>query len=1168
MRMGVTDPGELSSLSDVGVVSISLTSSATQTPVSGGTITRIGGVTMSDGSVHKAESVWLTTDQTDTRFIVPEGFQMSPEAAYLPNVRGYGSVPDLNVAMSMDPTLMQMVKDLVVGAGDFAGLDSVLGSRISSTINGVASSYALSDFDHMLMRWAGTDGESGNQAIKDTLIKITGLTPNARSDYIGAFHIVTEEIAARFYSDVATKEPIRLLDEAATMAVDHPPADGVEYTPAERAALDGMGLSSLIGQAHDLLENDHLPAFSSLGYDIVSDRFTPDIDALARDLSPDLSVDPSNPWGMYSTWMSQNSSLLGVVGNGSVDSRALYAEWTGNVAVVGEQGQHVGLVGTGGNDVIDTDQGGLVFGDDGSISFTVPPVQVVRPGAGDDVITTSTSADVTVVLKPGDGNDVVDPGWGSFESSSNHIVFQGAVSAENARFEQIGVDLVIHYTSADSVTLKHYFDGAYPTVSSISFPDASNVDQGFIKDQILYFQATQGNDAITGYSSGSHILGLGGDDVLTGLGGDDIISGGNGDDLVHAGAGNDVIGYSAGDGNDTVWGETGDDTLRMGDDIVPSDVSVSGLTDMGSGIVTGVVLHVADGSIALPGQFDDGGVDHVLFADGTDWASADLLAMAMSADPSLNAGVIMGTMQADTLRGTTGDDILLGYDGNDDISSGPGGDDIIFAGAGDDKIAVFSRHATVFGGAGNDDIEVIPIPVGTYGLISDGEKHDVTIYAGSGDDSVWSGVVGGVVADLGDGNDLFNGNSHYEVVDGGNGDDDIRTLGGHDLVSGGAGNDTVEFDGEDKVDVDLSAGTVRYGSDDPVALLGFENVSGSSHNDHIVGDDGNNQIWGGYAEDGDDVLVGGAGDDFLSGNGGTNTLSGGDGFDSIMGEGILSWPGSHAWSNIIDGGSDYDTVYFYGSQSDYAVNTINGTLSVDYVGSAPETVHDTISGVEGLFFYGDYSYVSLASPIVVDLNGDGVKLVDPKDSKTSFDFDGDGKTDHTGWISPEDGILVKDINGNGKVDGYGEISFSDAPGARSDLDGLRSYDDNHDGVISSQDDIFATLSIWQDKNSNGSSDPGEMIPLSSLGISSISLSAQNVNQSWSMGQNVVVAHGSMTGSNISYGFDDVLFSYKGSADPDMEATAVSQLMGKMGHQDVDMLHDHHVAMISNGSMMM
>src|SRR5690606_34363357 len=56
------------------------------------------------------------------------------------------------------------------------------------------------------------------------------------------------------------------------------------------------------------------------------------------------------------------------------------------------------------------------------------------------------------------------------------------------------------------------------------------------------------------------------------------------------------------------------------------------------------------------------------------------------------------------------------------------------------------------------------------------------------------------------------------------------------------------------------------------------------------------------------------------------------------------------------------------------------------------------------------------SPLVIDLDGNGIHTVAQSESNAHFDFnDGNGPR-HTAWFAPGDGILVHDINGNGTVD--------------------------------------------------------------------------------------------------------------------------------------------------------
>lgn len=132
-------------------------------------------------------------------------------------------------------------------------------------------------------------------------------------------------------------------------------------------------------------------------------------------------------------------------------------------------------------------------------------------------------------------------------------------------------------------------------------------------------------------------------------------------------------------------------------------------------------------------------------------------------------------------------------------------------------------------------------------------------------------------------------------------------------------------------------------------------------------------------------------------------------------------------------------------------------------------------------------------PIVLDLNGDGVELLDTKDSDARLDIDNDGFKEKISWVSPEDGILILDHNGSGSVDDISEFSFARfGPEGSTDLGGLQAFDSNQDNVFDSQDDAFTNSFIWQDKNSNAVQDEGELYELNDFNISGISLVGNEV----------------------------------------------------------------------------
>jgi hypothetical protein len=139
------------------------------------------------------------------------------------------------------------------------------------------------------------------------------------------------------------------------------------------------------------------------------------------------------------------------------------------------------------------------------------------------------------------------------------------------------------------------------------------------------------------------------------------------------------------------------------------------------------------------------------------------------------------------------------------------------------------------------------------------------------------------------------------------------------------------------------------------------------------------------------------------------------------------------------------------------------------------------------------SHLAWGSPIILDLNGDGVKTLSIS-SGVKFDLFADGAAINTGWVSSGDGLLVLDRNSDGSINDGSELfgtatSLNNGQRASDGYAALRELDSNNDGVISSEDAAFADLRIWVDGNSDGVSGGGEMHTLDSLGISSINAQA-------------------------------------------------------------------------------
>ena len=133
-----------------------------------------------------------------------------------------------------------------------------------------------------------------------------------------------------------------------------------------------------------------------------------------------------------------------------------------------------------------------------------------------------------------------------------------------------------------------------------------------------------------------------------------------------------------------------------------------------------------------------------------------------------------------------------------------------------------------------------------------------------------------------------------------------------------------------------------------------------------------------------------------------------------------------------------------------------------------------------------------SSPIVVDLDGDGVETISRKGNVNFFDLNNNGFLERTGWVGADDGLLALDLNNNGIIDNGAELfgnntRLPNGENAKNGFEALKQYDSNNDGILNEQDKIWSDLRVWQDSNSNAITDAGELKTMQEAGISSISL---------------------------------------------------------------------------------
>jgi hypothetical protein len=130
------------------------------------------------------------------------------------------------------------------------------------------------------------------------------------------------------------------------------------------------------------------------------------------------------------------------------------------------------------------------------------------------------------------------------------------------------------------------------------------------------------------------------------------------------------------------------------------------------------------------------------------------------------------------------------------------------------------------------------------------------------------------------------------------------------------------------------------------------------------------------------------------------------------------------------------------------------------------------------------------TPIVLPLDyGREMSSLLSPGSSTGFDLDGTGRSQRWPWLNRDTGVLAWNPSGDGRIDSgrqlFGSVTwwifFDDGYQA---LDAL---DDNRDGRLSGSE--LNGLVVWTDRNGDGVSDKGEVTPVATIGIVSLSCRA-------------------------------------------------------------------------------
>lgn len=160
----------------------------------------------------------------------------------------------------------------------------------------------------------------------------------------------------------------------------------------------------------------------------------------------------------------------------------------------------------------------------------------------------------------------------------------------------------------------------------------------------------------------------------------------------------------------------------------------------------------------------------------------------------------------------------------------------------------------------------------------------------------------------------------------------------------------------------------------------------------------------------------------------------------------------------------------------------------------PDEIEELISQIQGKSksFEEAGKVAPPRDPLIIDLGKTGINLTKLEDG-VHFDLDNNGFAEKTAWIGTEDGFLALDVNGDGLISDGSEL-FGDRfimknnNPSKYGFEALADFDDNKDGWINEEDDVYPLLLIWVDYNHNGVSEFDELYSLADKNVRAISLS--------------------------------------------------------------------------------
>jgi Ca2+-binding RTX toxin-like protein len=721
---GYSQEGELYTLSELNITSIDLGYSNVSYTISGNEIKQESTFTI-NGNTRDIVDAWFAYDNLNT--VYAQDVTLDVRTLFLPALRGYGNLPDLHIATSLDEDLLDMVQEIAS-----ADAETLLSSGFDLETK----------LTELLYQWAGVEGVS----------------PTSRGSYIDARKV---EFLEKFTDDSWTNgdnshnpgiDQAAVLEKTFNEALAHFSSqllaqtdinfifgESPSYDPytgvLDATEFDHIWFSDNYSTINSATDVNNLYVWSvGNGNDSIYES-SGDFDALLFG----SAISPED----VRFWNANYGKLSVYIGSAHID---IYEQFSAN-----DKSIEIAIFSDG--TIIDLVHNLTFTGtSSGEYIYGLSDNNTLVGKAGADYLFGYAGSD-TYVWNTGDGNDRINDSAGI----ADVLKLGAGITANDARFLIDGYGDLAVFIGSEKIVIENqvsdlrFGTNSYDEVETLQFSDSGTID-------LVH------NLTFTGTSSGEYIYGLSDNNTLVGKAGSDYLYGY---------AGNDTYVWNSGNGNDRINDSAGTaDVLKFGAGITANDVRfmIDGYGDL--------AVFVGSEKIVIENQVSDlrfgtNSYDEVETLQFSDSSTIDLVHNLTFTGTS-SAEYLYGLSDSNVLKGLGGSDTLYSYDGNDTLYGGTGADTMNGGNGADtfgwlysdldgslDSIGDFSK-------SGGDKIDISNVLDGAgYDPLTDALSHFVQFNEGASSTALYIDVTGSGTFNSSD--DVVTLSGVTDILAGGNG---------------------------------------------------------------------------------------------------------------------------------------------------------------------------------------------------------------------------------------------------------------------------------------------------------------------------------------------------------------------------------------------------------------